>query len=387
MPKTERLKLFAAHNRVLAEPLVATVNHPSLDDSALDGYAVRIEDTRNATADTPVQLQVVGEIAAGAVPLQKTIVAGQAIKIFTGAPVPPGTTGIVMVENTKSIAGGFVQVLRPATADIRKAGQDLQVGHTYLQPGTILRAPQIALAAAMGHAQVLVYEQPKFIIFSTGDEIAEPGEKLAPGGAFNSNAYGLAALVAELGGTATILPRTPDDLELLAQQLASTQDAHMLLTSGGVSMGERDMVRMLLERETAAGRGQIHFWRINIKPGGPALLGEIFKKLLFGLPGNPVASLIVFKMILRPAVYKRWGITEPAIEKLNATCATPFTGAKNKTSLLRAKMMFGPDGYSVVAFDNQSSGVLRSLTECNALVLLPPDQNAMAGDTVQVITL
>jgi molybdopterin molybdotransferase len=387
VPKLERVGLLEAHGRVLAQPLASLVDHPSADDSALDGFAVLLEDTLQATPEAPVRLNVLAQVAAGSEAVSLRLTAGQAVQVFTGATVPKGATGIVMVENTAR-DGEFVVVHKPGTADIRKRGQDLEQGKTYLHPGTILRGAQLALAAAMGHATVPVLERPRIGILATGDELLEPGEPLTPGGVYNSNSYGLAGMIRELGGEPVILPKVQDDPELLRSSLNAVGDLHLLLSSGGVSMGERDFVRMLLERE-----GKVHFWRIRVKPGGPPLCGEWNGLPFFGLPGNPVSSLVIFLMVVKPALFKRWGILEPAYETVKATAQTPVKGAGAKLGLMRVnleRVRLEPDaglGWTVRSFGNQSSNVLRSMVEANGLAIVPPHTNIEIGETLEVVRL
>jgi molybdopterin molybdotransferase len=380
-PRVERVNLLEAHGRVLAHDLASLCDHPNVDDSALDGYAVRLEDTVNASGDAPVRLRVAGAVAAGASPLERALEPGEAVQVFTGGAVPRGATGIAMVEHTAR-DGGEVILTRPAVPEIRRAGQDLERGQVYLPRGTVLRADEIALAAAMGHARLDVLERPRIGILSTGDEILEPGEALPPGGVYNSGSYGLAALVYEMGGVPVVLPRVRDDLETLRAVIQNAGDLHVLLTIGGVSMGERDYVRHLLERE-----GTVTFWRIRMRPGGPPLLGALGKQTIFGLPGNPVSSLVVFRVVVKPALYARWGVLEPAFETVRAVAATGFKSVGAKTGLWRATLEFVDGAYRANAFGNQSSQVLRSLVQSNALAVVPSGLTVNAGDTLEVIRL
>jgi molybdopterin molybdotransferase len=380
-PSLEHVALLNAFGRVLGEDLASLCDHPDLDDSALDGFAVRLEDTSTATPENPVRLTVIGDVAAGGVRFSGQLEAGQAVKVFTGAAVPDGATGIVMVEHTMRDSA-FVVLTQPAVPEIRRKGQDLETGHVYLKRGTILRGAEIALAAAMGHAQLPVFERPRIGILSTGDEILEPGSALPPGGVYNSGSYGLAALLTEMGAEAVVLPRVPDDLHTLRDAISGAENLHLVLTIGGVSMGERDFVRMLLERE-----GEIHFWRIRVKPGGPPLLGTLNGKTIFGLPGNPVSSLVIFRLVVKAAIYKRWGISEEPQETVRAIAATPFKSAGQKLGLWRAKLEYAAGEWRVSAFSNQSSQVLRSLVESNALAIVPIGEAVAAGDTLEVIRL
>ncbi len=380
-PNTEQVGLTLAFNRVLAADLASLCDHPNLDDSALDGYAVHLEDTVSASAQNPVRLEVTGEVAAGGAHFAATLGAGQAVKVFTGAAVPDGTTGIAMVEHTTR-DGTFVLLNQPAVPEVRRRGQDLERGRVYLKRGTVLRGAQIALAAAMGHAELPVFERPRIGILSTGDEVVEPGQSLPAGAVFNSGSYGLSALLLEMGAEPTILPRVPDDLNTLRTAIRNAGDLHLLMTIGGVSMGERDFVRMLLEQE-----GSVHFWRIRVRPGGPPILGTLHGQTLFGLPGNPVSSLVIFRVVVKAALYQRWGITEPAQETVRAVAATPFKSAVQKLGLWRARLEYKDGTWQASSFSNQSSQVLRSLVESNALAVVQPGTEVKAGDTLEVIRL
>lgn len=379
-PKLEHVTLLEAYHRVLADDLVSLVDHPSSDDSGLDGFAVRLEDTQSATPENPVRLTVVGEVAAGSGALKLKLEPNQAVKVFTGATVPDGTTGIAAVENT-SRDGVFVLLSRPATPDVRRRGQDLERGQVYLHRGQILRGPQVALAAAMGQGKLPVLERPRIAILSTGDEIFEPGQPLPDGGVYNSN-YGLAALVREMGGEAVMLPRVPDDLDSIRQSLDSALDTHLIVSVGGVSMGERDFVRKLMETE-----GTVHFWRLKLKPGGPPLCGSWRGTPFFGLPGNPVSSMVVFLMVVKAAIFSRWGVREPAYETVTARALTPFKSYGAKLGLQRVKLERDGLEYTVKPFQNQSSQVLRSMVESNALALIPPNSSVHAGDVLEVVRL
>jgi molybdopterin molybdotransferase len=380
-PRRESVSLLEGLHRVLAEDLKSLVDHPSCDDSSLDGYAVRLEDTLQATPDLPVRLEVMGAVAAGSQPFVGRLEKDQAVKVFTGAPVPDGTTGIVMVENTARDEDS-VFVYCPATDDVRKRGQDLEVGKSYLQKGQILRGSQIALAAAMGHSNLPVYKVPRIAILSTGDEILEPGQPLPPGGAYNANSYGLAAMLREMGAEPVILPRVKDDLDSIRQSFEAAKDCDLLLTIGGVSMGDRDFVRMLLEREA-----NIHYWKIKVKPGGPPVCATWQDLPVFGLPGNPVSSLVIFLLVVKPALYQRYGVLEPAYETVTATALTPFKSAGAKTGMWRCTLEKLGNGFGAKAFGNQSSGVLRSMVQANALAVVPPQTEVKTGDTLEVIRL
>jgi molybdopterin molybdotransferase len=379
--KPETVPLLKATGRVLAEDLSSLVNHPNTNDSALDGFAVILEETLSVTPESPMRLQVMGEVAAGAKAFGQTLKSGQAIKVFTGGAVPHGATGIAMVEHTTR-EGEWVLLHQPAVPEIRLKGQDLETGKMYLPKGTRLNGSNLALAAAMGHANVLVFEQPRIAILSTGDEIIEPGQDLPEGAVYNANSYGLAAKLLEMNAIPILLPKVKDDLENTREAILSDHKAHLVLTIGGVSMGERDFVRKLLETE-----GTIDFWRIKVKPGGPPILGDLHGMKVFGLPGNPVSSLVVFDVIVKAALFAWLGMLEPAYETVQAIASTPFKSAGAKQGLWRANLTWTGRHYRVAAFSNQSSQVLRSLVQSNALAVVPPQETREIGDWLEVIRL
>ncbi len=379
--KLETVPLLKAARRVLAQDLSSLVDHPNTNDSALDGFAVILEETLFATPESPVRLQVIGEVAAGAKAFSRPLQSGEAIKVFTGGTVPSGATGIAMVEHTTR-DGESVLLHQPAVPEIRLKGQDLETGKMYLPKGTRLNGSSLALAAAMGHAVLPVFERPRIAILSTGDEIIEPGQPLPDGAVYNANSYGLAAKLLEIGAEPILLPKVKDDLENTRTAILSARDAHLVLTIGGVSMGERDFVRKLLETE-----GRIDFWRIKVKPGGPPILGNLHGVKVFGLPGNPVSSLVIFDVVVKAALFAWLGMLEPAYETIQAKASTPFKSAGAKQGLWRANLTWDGTHYSVAAFSNQSSQVLRSLVQSNALAVVPEKESREIGDWLEVIRL
>ena len=381
--ETETVPLEGAFGRTLARNLTSPVDHPSVDNSALDGYACRAADTVSATPETPVTLRVVGDIPAGSV-FSGEVGAGEAVGIYTGAPVPKGADAVVGVEFTKALEN-MVELSRPANpGDVRPRAQDLQVSEVYLQAGRTLSAAAVAVAAAMGYVAVPVTKKPRVGILATGDEIVEPGEPIRDGQVYNSNAYGLAARVAQAGGEAVRLPNVRDDLGLLEASLAGLE-LDLLLTSGGVSMGRYDFVRDLL-----FDKGQVHFWKVAMKPGGPVLFGSYGALPVLGLPGNPVSSLVVFELLGRAFLNAALSSSEPLPyhTRLPATAGTPFKGSGFKETFARATLHFGTDGkYIASSTGSQSSGVLRSLLAADALAVIPPHTNIEIGERLEVIPL
>ncbi|RIH84207.1 gephyrin-like molybdotransferase Glp [Calidithermus roseus] len=379
--ESESVPLSAAFQRVLAQDLPSRVFHPDADDSAVDGYAVRGEETITASVATPVRLEVVGEAPAGR-PFAGEVQRGQAVAIYTGAPIPKGANAVVRVEDTVRDGSG-VWLLKPASpADIRHRGDDLRQGEVYLHRGTWLNAARVALAAAMGYPSLPVVRRPRVGILSTGDEVVEPGQPLPYGGVYNSNSYALAGQVQEAGGEAVVLGKVPDSLEALGRSLAGVGLLDVLLTSGGVSMGKYDLVRQMLEKD-----GRIHFWKVKIQPGGPVLFAEYRGLPVLGLPGNPVSSMVVFHLFGRALLFKLLGRSDAPYAGIQATAATAFGANPSKRAYRRGILRWTPEGFTVETTGNQSSGVLRSMVEGNALVMLEPGESARVGDRVTVIPL
>jgi len=378
---TEELPLGTAFGRILGVDLASKVNHPGTDDTALDGYACREEEAKLAAVGSPVKLRVIGEAPAGK-PFLGMVGSGEAVQIYTGAPIPKGANAIIRVEDTMR-EGEYVWLLKPASsADIRRKGEDLQQGDTYLRKGDLLTPGRVGLAAAMGYPAVPVIKKPRVGILSTGDEVVEPGEPLPHGGVYNSNSYSIAGLVIEAGGEPVMLGKVSDNIDGLRGQLFRVGQLDLLLTSGGVSMGEYDIVRQMLERE-----GNILFWKVKIQPGGPLLFAEWNGMPLMGLPGNPVSAMVTFLLFGRPFIFKLLDRTDAPYGKLEATADTPFRPNPTKRVYRRAVMSWENGRYHVVTTGNQSSGVLRSMVEGNALVVLESKVSANPGDVVDVIPL
>lgn len=383
MLPTETVPLAEGLGRTLAQDLKSRVDHPSLDNSALDGYACRAADTADATRETPVTLRLVGDIPAGST-FTGTVGTGEAVGIYTGAPVPEGADAIIGVELTERV-GEQVRLFRPANPkDIRPKAQDLRAGEVYLESGQTLTAAAIAVAAAMGHAELPVVRRPRVGILATGDEVVEPGRPIREGQVYNSNLYGLAALVAQAGGEAVRLNNVRDDLKLLEASLQGL-DLDLLLTSGGVSMGRYDFVRDLL-----FDKGRVHFWKVAMKPGGPVLFGAFGGLPILGLPGNPVSSLVVFELLGRAFLAAALGSTDPIPyrTRLPAVAEAPFAGSGFKETFARTVLTLDPErGYLAASTGNQSSGVLRSLLLADALAVVPPHTDVAVGERLEVILL
>lgn len=371
-PGTETVGVAQAWGRVLAEDLAALVSHPSATESALDGIACREADTRGAGPDTPVTLKVVGESRAGE-PFTGEVGPGECVRIYTGAPMARGTDAICPVEQLRDQGPDAVELLRPASpGDVRAEGGDFRVGEVVMRAGLPLTSPRLALATALGHAEVLVRRRLRVALLSTGDEVVAPGTPLRAGQVYDSNSVGLGAMLHEAGCEVVPLGHAPDRPEALEDAIARAGGADVLLSSGGVSMGKYDFMRDLLTLQ-----GRVSFWKVRMRPGGPALLGGWKGLPVFGLPGNPVSSLVVFHVIVRPA------LTGQPVQTLRLRAATPFRTLNDKTAFWRANITGG----QVSDYGQQGSGVLRSLSDADALVIVPEGQKVEAGDEVDVILL
>jgi molybdopterin molybdotransferase len=369
-----------AYGRVLASDLVARVSHPERDDSALDGYAVRLEDTQGASPEAPVRLTVIGESAAGR-PFQGSVGPKQAVQIYTGAPMPEGAEAIVRVEETRR-EGDQVFLLAPGSVkDVRRAGSDFRQGEVGLTRGTLLTPARVALAVAMGYARLPVVRRPRVGILTTGDEVVDPGNPLPPGGVYNANAFALAGLVAEAGGEPVPLGKAPDRQEALRSILDRAGPLDLLLTSGGVSMGAYDLVRRLFEEE-----GEVLFWRVQMQPGGPILLARWQQLPVLGLPGNPVSSLVTFFLFGRPLLFRWLGRSDPPYSPLHALAESSFRAHPSKKTYRRARLTYR-GSFIVVSTGDQNSHILRSMAEGNALVVLDPGEEVGLGAEVEAIPL
>uniref|UniRef100_UPI00263473D7 molybdopterin molybdotransferase MoeA n=1 Tax=uncultured Meiothermus sp. TaxID=157471 RepID=UPI00263473D7 len=377
----EQLPLSVAHGGILGANLSSKVNHPYTDDTAVDGYACREADAQGATVGNPVKLKVVGQSPAGK-PFSGSIGSSEAVQVFTGTPIPKGANAVIRVEDTLR-EGDFVWLMKPASAaDIRRKGDDLVLGQTYLHKGDLLTPGRVGLAAAMGYPILPVIRRPRVGILSTGDEVVEPGLPLPYGGVYNSNSYSVAGLVGEAGGEPIILPRVSDNIEGLRAQLRQAGKLDLLITTGGVSMGEYDIVRQLLEQE-----GEIHFWKIRMQPGGPLLFATWNELPLMGLPGNPVSAMVTFLLFGRPFLFKVLERNDAPYNQIKAIADTAFDANPTRRAYRRAVMSWKNDHYHVASTGNQSSAVLNSMAVGNALVVLEEGLSARSGEVVNVIPL
>jgi molybdopterin molybdotransferase len=380
---SQSVSTFDADGRVLAEDLLASLNVPGHDNSSMDGYAVRVADL--AASDV---LQVTQRIAAGSTGHALEPMA--AARIFTGAPVPPGADAVVMQEDTEALDGGRVRVLQapPAGQWIRRCGEDVARGSVVLARGERLTPASLGLAASIGFDKLLVARPVRVALFSTGDELVMPGEvapaNMPPGAIYNSNRFFLRAMLQRLGCEVTDLGIVPDRLDATVAALAAAAGKHdLILTSGGVSVGEEDHIKPAVQA-----LGELKLWQLAIKPGKPFAYGRIQaapdapQAHFIGLPGNPVSSFVTFLLLVRPFVLKLLGATVLTPPAMPAVARFSWPKADKRREFLRVQLL--PSG-GLDIFPNQSSGVLTSAVWGDGLVDNPPGQIIGPGDVVRFL--
>ncbi len=377
----EQVAVSEAAGRVLAEDVVARRTQPPFAASAMDGYAARIADIKSV----PAKLKVVGSVPAGQA-YGKTLAAGEAVRIFTGAPVPDGADCIVIQEDTERDGDIVVVKEMPKPGrHIRPAGLDFRLGERLLAAGRRLTARDVGLAAAMNRPWLLVRRKPRVAILPTGDEVVLPGDPLGPNQIVSSNGIALAAFVAGEGGLPVQLPIAPDRSDALQTIAEGASGADLLLTTGGVSVGEHDLVRSALG---AAGL-TIDFWTVAMRPGKPLMVGKYRATPMIGLPGNPVSALVCALLFVRPALAKLQGLAEAGAARARARLAKDLPANDRRQDYLRARLARGADGALEAApFDRQDSSMMSLLAQADCLVVRPPQAPpAKAGDWVEIVPL
>jgi molybdopterin molybdotransferase len=390
----EEVPILDSLGQVLAEDLRSAIDVPPLDNSAMDGYALQAKDTAGAQEGSPRLLRVIDTVAAGSI-TDKEVVPGTAIRIMTGAPIPKGADSVVRFEDTDETArqsGGPISqigicVQAKEGQNIRRAGEDIAEGQVVLPSGTIIRPAEVGVLASLGMSMVAVIARPVVAIVATGNELVEVGQPLPKGKIYNSNSYSVAALVRRYGGIPRVLGIALDSKESLVAALRRGLDADMLITSGGVSVGDYDIVKEVLAQE-----GEIGFWSVRMKPGKPIAFGQIkgVDKSVphLGLPGNPVSSMVAFEMFARPAILKMMGkrnLTKPTIE---AILEDRILNKDKRRVFTRAIIEKREGRYFARLTGPQGSGVLTSMSLANGLVLVPEEvAEVKPGDTIRVMML
>ena len=379
---TEKVSLDEAADRVLAAHLASKVDDPCFDNSAMDGWAVRAEDCLQDGAE----LRMIGTSQAGA-NAPPPVASGEACRIMTGAPMPEGADAIVMIEDSEE-TDGLVRISGPARPNyIRRRGENLILDQIALHAGTQMSPAAVSLAATMGHDEIEVVARPRIAVISTGDELVPPGQELSEGEIHESNSYGLASLVERMGGEAVRFDIIHDTIEGLRDALDSAaNDCDALVTSGGVSMGQWDLVRKLMEEE-----GTPLFWRLRLSPGGPPIFGTWKGTPLFGLPGNPVSSHVVFIALVAPwmshCMEAHPELGPKLAEKVKVKLVDSVRGARGRLCMRRIMIKPAGDGLSASVHTHQGSGNIHSMVAHNGLTLLPPDTDAEAGETIDALWL
>jgi len=377
----QSVPLLGAHKRVLARDITAKLTKPPFNASAMDGYAVRAHDL--ATVPTP--LRVAGESQAGC-GFAGAVEQGEAVRIFTGAPLPGGTDTVVIQENTER--AGDTVVVREAPrpgANVRTMGRDFREGQMVLTAGRPLNARAITLAAAAGHAQLSVRVKPRVAILATGDELVEPGAMPGPDQIVASNTYGLAALIEGAGGSPQLLGIARDTREALGAKLEAASGAEVVATIGGASVGDRDLVRAALEARGMA----LDFWKVAIRPGKPMLFGRMGATRVLGLPGNPVSCLVAARVFLVPLIHRLLGRTDSPLQETTAVLAHDLEPNGPRKHYMRARCEPGataPPRVSVLP--SQDSAHLTGLLAADVLIVRAPNAPALpAGSEVCVLPL
>ncbi len=376
-----RVPLADAAHRVLAENLPATLTQPPFDASAMDGYAVRGADV----ATLPVRLSLIGEARAGQ-SFEGTVGSGQCVRIFTGAPVPSGADAIVIQENTRA-DGSSVEIVEgtPDPAHIRPRGGDFEDGQVLLQTGRTLDARAILLAAAMGQGTLAVRRKPVIAVLATGDELVEPGQQPGPDQIISSNPYGLAAMIAAAGAEPRLLGIARDTRAALDEKIAAADGADVLVTTGGASVGDHDLVAPALKARGMA----LAFWKIAMRPGKPMLFGKLGEQRVLGLPGNPVSALICGRVFLLPLIDRLLGRAVSPASPVRARLTEPLDRNGPRQHFMRAVTTRDETGALLVTPQvSQDSSLMSPLAASNALLVRAVNAPALpAGADVEVLPM
>ena len=391
--EAEHVPLLEAPGQVLAEDVVASFDIPPLDNSAMDGYAVRHADIEGATPQRGRLLRVTGYVAAGQIP-RTTVSEGTAVRIMTGAPIPPGADTVVPFEETdeveRSAAGRPIDEVLvrnevPRGQFVRRAAEDVEKGDVTLAKGTVLRASEIGVLASLGYGSVNVVRRPVVAVLATGDELLKPGQKPEAGKIYDSNSYGIAALVKRYGGVPRVLGIARDNMDSMGEALERGLQTDMLITSAGVSKGDYDMVKDVL-----AERGAIAFWSVRMRPAKPLAFGTLRgsggrKMPHLGLPGNPVSAMVAFEQLGRPAILKMMGRANLEKPTVDAVLEDPIVNSDGRRVYARAIVRKRNQTYYARLTGPQGSNILTSMARANGLAICPEDVERMdKGRIVQV---
>lgn len=381
LSETVEVPLLEAARRALAEDIVSPVHVPPFDNAAVDGYALIAEDTAGASAQSPTRLRVVGAVNAGEV-AHFAIGRGEAARVMTGAPVPAGADAMVMIEDTEQ-HGEEVWIKSPARTGqhIRRQGEAVAQGETVLRKGQSLGAGEILVLAAIGRGTAPVVRPARVCLLTTGDELVEPGRPLAAGKIYNSNRYALSVQIRETGAQLEHL-HIADDPVVTHDALTHAQAYDVVLTAGGVSVGERDFVKQAVES-----LGGLRFWRVAIKPGKPIAFGRVGQALFVGLPGNPVSAMVTFELFVRPALRKMMGHRVLFRPRVQAVLEHDIGAIGGRREYMRGRLRWSEGRWLVRSTGAQESGMVASMVGANALIVAPARNQLRRGDTVDVLMI
>lgn len=382
--KSETIGLEKALGRVLAEDIKAKEPIPPFSKSTMDGYAVKAEDLQSVNDENPVLLDVIADLPAGKVSRAK-LKTGQAIRIMTGAPIPEGADSVIMVEHTEK-KGGKVLIKRRVDEGnhIGQIGEDVKKGELILQKGENIGPAEMGMLASLGFGKVKVVRKPVVAIIPTGDELIEPGAKSKPGKIRNSNAYGLFGLVLKAGADPKYLGIAPDKKAALRKKISSAKKADIVVLSGGVSVGDYDLVKDQLK---SFGVKPV-FWQVLIKPGKPVFFGVRKHQLVFGLPGNPVSTMLTFELFVKLSIDRLLGRKQIGLRQGKAILLENLSLKPGRRQFLRGLLDQNGLVLQVQPFPFQKSGVLKSMVKSNALIVVPPEIEVMEkGEEVEVLYL
>ncbi len=382
----EKISLLDALGRTLGEDIVAERDNPPWDNSAMDGFAVRWEDIKqDHPIQKPVTLAVIEDVPAGRMP-SKTVGVGQAIRIMTGAPIPQGADTVLKVEDTEHTPSA-VRVFKPELrgSNIRPRGEDVKKGECIIAKGTPIRSGEAGMLAVLAKSFVFAYQRPRVAILSTGDELADLDERFSDEKIINSNSYGMAAAVQEAGGIPLLLGIARDTQAALKEKISQGLNADILVLSGGVSMGDYDFTKAVFHEIGA----EMNFWKLAIRPGQPLAFGKIQGKLAFGLPGNPVSSMVTFEQLVRPAMLKMGGRRSYGRPVVEAVFQEKFSKRPDRRHFLRGVLSREEGVFKVRTTGDQGSGILTSMVKANCLIDVPVEiERLNPGDlvTVQILS-
>ena len=385
----ETIPITEALGRVTAQDVVAEYDIPPHANTAMDGYAIRAADTAGARPEKPVRLRVIGDLAAGYVS-DRAVTPGTAIRIMTGAPIPPGADAVIRFERATR-NGDYIEIATPVPAgkEVRAAGEDVHAGDTVIPRGTVLRPQEIGMLAALGQQKIAVTRQPQVGILATGDELVEISAPLGPGKVRNANSYSNAAQVRKYGGIPVPLGIARDREQEIADKLRAgvSHGVDLIIVSGGVSVGDFDVVKKVLAAE-----GRIDFWRVRMKPGKPLAFGYLHLEgrevPVIGTPGNPVSTMVSFEMFARPAILALQGARALDPVTVTAVFADTVSHKDDRRHYLRVRLQEENGEFVAHLTGDQGSGILKSMVDADGLAVIPADWNHVTpGTRVRVILL